>query len=175
MKSWEKDPNLAALNAWEANASFWNERMGEGNDFVNILEWPAIERLLDIQAGERVLDAACGNGLTSRRLAASGAEVTAFDFSPNMITCATERTAKERTQSTPGSIDYYVLDATDEAALVRLGESSFDAALCNMAMFDMAEIDPLLRAIYHLLRPGGRIRFLDRASMLQQFHYGANG
>lgn len=23
--------------AWNANASFWDERMGEGNDFVNVL------------------------------------------------------------------------------------------------------------------------------------------
>jgi hypothetical protein len=41
--------------------------MGEGNDFVEVLIWPATERLLDITSGDRVLDIACGNGLTSRQ------------------------------------------------------------------------------------------------------------
>jgi hypothetical protein len=51
------------------------------------------------------------------------------------------------------------LDATDEAALLALGEGTFDAAICNMALFDMAEINPLMRALTQLLRPGGRFVF----------------
>ena len=47
----------------------------------------------------------------------------------------------------------------DEAALLALGEGQFDAALCNMALFDMAEIEPLMRALARLLRPGGRFVF----------------
>lgn len=62
--------------------------MGEGNDFVNMLEWPAIERLLQPRKGERLLDIACGNGLTSRRLARTGADGLAFDFSETMIAIA---------------------------------------------------------------------------------------
>jgi hypothetical protein len=27
--------------AWEQNAAFWDERIGEGNDFVELLIWPA--------------------------------------------------------------------------------------------------------------------------------------
>ncbi len=66
------DPNAEARRAWQANAAFWDERMGEGNDFVNLLVWPAAEPLLALRPGERVLDVACGNGLTSRRMAAAG-------------------------------------------------------------------------------------------------------
>jgi 2-polyprenyl-3-methyl-5-hydroxy-6-metoxy-1,4-benzoquinol methylase len=145
--------NDQAQKAWEANAAFWDERMGEGNDFVNILEWPAIERLLAVQPGERVLDAACGNGLTSRRLAALGTQVTAFDFSANMIAYAKERS------SASDNIQFHVIDGTNETALIALGEGLFDAALCNMALFDMAEIDPLLRALSRLLKPKGRFVF----------------
>jgi SAM-dependent methyltransferase len=140
--------------AWETNADFWDQRMGEGNDFVNILEWPAIERLLELKTGERILDIACGNGLTSRRLAAMGAQVTAFDFSANMIDYA-----KKRSNGAVSSLRFQVIDATDEAALLTLGEGTFDAALCNMALFDMAEIDPLLRSLTRILRPGGRFVF----------------
>ena len=150
--------------AWNQNAAFWDTRMGEGNDFVEVLEWPAIERLLALRPGERILDVACGNGLTSRRMAAMGAQVVAFDFAEEMIAHAIERTtapstAQSGTAGYAGRIQYRVLDATDEAALLALGEGQFDAALSNMALFDMAEIGPLVRALPRLLRPGGRFVF----------------
>jgi 2-polyprenyl-3-methyl-5-hydroxy-6-metoxy-1,4-benzoquinol methylase len=140
--------------AWNKNAAFWDERMGEGNEFVEILVWPATERALDLRAGERVLDIACGTGLSSRRLAAKGAEVVAFDLAEDMIA-----RARARSHLNSERIQYSVLDATDEAALLALGEGRFDAALCHMALFDMAELSPLMRAIGKLLRPGGRFVF----------------
>ncbi|HEY4363975.1 MAG TPA: class I SAM-dependent methyltransferase [Bryobacteraceae bacterium] len=145
-----EDENTQAKSAWEANAAFWDERMGEGNDFFETLLWPAVERLLRPVAGERFLDIACGNGLTPRRLAKAGASVVAFDGSPAMIARARERAGA-------GEIDYRVLDARDRGALLALG--AFDGALCNMALMDMAEIGPLLGALPVLLKPGGRFVF----------------
>lgn len=154
MSDWKSEYNDSVRQAWDHNAAFWDERMGEGNDWVETLTWPASQRLLDLQPGERVLDAACGNGLTSRRIAALGASVVAFDFSPEMIAHARQRTKPEH-----NAIEYHVLDASDEDALLALGENSFDAALCAMALFDMTEIEPLMRAMARLLRPGGRFVF----------------
>jgi 2-polyprenyl-3-methyl-5-hydroxy-6-metoxy-1,4-benzoquinol methylase len=146
--------NEETRRAWEENAAFWDGRMGEGNDFVEVLLWPAMERLLEIVPGERVLDIACGNGLTSRRMAALGAKVVAFDFAPAMIEHARRRTTKHADR-----ISYHVLDGTDTAAMLTMGEGEFDAALCQMALFDMAEVEPLMRALNRLLRPGGRFVF----------------
>ena len=151
-----QDANKETRAAWNENAAFWDRRMGEGNDFVEFLVWPATERLLALRPGERVLDVACGNGLTSRRLALLGAEVVAFDFAEEMIAFARQRTEGLKYAE---QITYHVLDATDESALLRLGVGTFDAALCSMALFDMAEIGPLMRALARLLRPGGRFVF----------------
>jgi len=147
-----EDENAQAKSAWDANASFWDERMGEGNDFFETLLWPSVEKLLRPAAGERLLDLACGNGLTSRRLAKAGASVVAFDGSPAMIALARQR---------PGAteIDYRVLDATDREALLGLGAGAFDGALCNMGLMDIAEIEPMMRALAVLLKPGGRFVF----------------
>lgn len=146
--------NEETRDAWNQNAAFWDERMGEGNDFVEVLIWPATERLLELHPGERVLDIACGNGLSSRRMAAMGADVVAFDFAEEMIVHARERTTEQVER-----IEYFVLDATDEAALLALGERQFDAAICNMALFDIADIQPLMHALARLFRPGGRFVF----------------
>jgi len=144
------DPNQFTREAWDANAEHWDSRMGdEGNDFFNILCWPIIASFLDVQPGQHVLDIACGNGLTSRRLAALGAKVTAFDFSPNLI-------ERAKVRPNPDSrIEYHVVDATDEEALLKLGERKFDSALSNMALFDMPEIEPLFRMLPKLLKPNG--------------------
>jgi 2-polyprenyl-3-methyl-5-hydroxy-6-metoxy-1,4-benzoquinol methylase len=146
------DENTQAKDAWNQNAEFWNERMGEGNDFFNILLWPAIEGLLKPQQGEQLLDIACGNGLTSRRLASAKARVTAFDSSAAMIAIAAGH-------PDPLNIDYRLVDATDPEALADLGARAFDGALCNMALMDMAEIEPLMIALAILLKPGGRFVF----------------
>jgi 2-polyprenyl-3-methyl-5-hydroxy-6-metoxy-1,4-benzoquinol methylase len=146
--------NAESRQAWNRNATFWDERMGEGNDFVEVLIWPTAEKLLALQPGERVLDVACGNGLTSRRMAALGAEVVAIDFSERMIAHARQRTVVQADR-----IRYSVVDATDGDALLALGPHSFDVALCNMALFDMADIAPVMRALRRLLRLGGRFVF----------------
>jgi 2-polyprenyl-3-methyl-5-hydroxy-6-metoxy-1,4-benzoquinol methylase len=144
------DPNQFSREAWDANAEHWDSRMGDdGNDFFNVLCWPILASFLDPKPGQHLLDIACGNGLTSRRLAALGANVTAFDFSANLI---------ERAKARPNLkslISYRVLDATDEEALLTLGEHQFDSAISNMALFDMPEIEPLFRVLPKLLKPNG--------------------
>jgi SAM-dependent methyltransferase len=141
-------------DAWEKNASFWDDRMGEGNDFVEVLIWPPTERLLNLEAGESVLDIACGNGLYARRLASKGAQVVAFDFSEEMV-----QHAIRRTQDVSHQIEYMVMDAIDESALRSLGDRKFDAAICSMALFDIADIVPLFRALGHILKKDGRFVF----------------
>ncbi len=137
--------------AWEANASAWDAKMGDtGNDFFSVLEWPAILRLLGAGRARSILDIACGNGLTSRHLAGLGATVTAFDFSARLI-----ELARKRSVHAAPPIAYHVLDATDEHALrTALGPvGPFEAAVCNMALFDIADIEPLFRVLPDVLRP----------------------
>jgi 2-polyprenyl-3-methyl-5-hydroxy-6-metoxy-1,4-benzoquinol methylase len=148
----DESENSHAQQAWNANAQFWDERMAEGNDFFNILVWPSVEKLLRPVAGDRLIDVACGNGVTSRRLRKAGASVTAFDFSEAMINLARKRDG-------PPDIDYRIIDATNREALLDLGVGAFDGALCNMALMDMADIDPLMNALASLLRLNGRFVF----------------
>src|SRR5688500_449378 len=102
---------------WDAKADYWDERMGEGNLFHRVLIGPTCERLLHIQRGELVPDIACANGQFARRLARLGARVVATDFAPRFLDRARERTAKHA-----DAIDYRLVDATDEAQLLALGE-----------------------------------------------------
>jgi len=140
--------------AWETNAAWWDEYFKDGNNFHLTLVAPPTERLLGVRAGETILDIACGNGAFSRRMAQLGASVVGFDFSVSFIDCARARTVEYADR-----IDYHVIDATDCGAMLALGDGRFDAAVCTMAIMDMAEIEPLAEVLPRLLAPGGRFVF----------------
>ena len=128
--------------------------MGEGNDFVRVLIGPSVERLLKPVAGEHVLDIACGNGNYCRWLADLGLTAVGVDLSSVFVERATERSGEYGDR-----IRYAVLDATDGDALADVVGAPFDAVMCNMAMMDMAEIDPMLQTLPKLLKPEGRFVF----------------
>jgi 2-polyprenyl-3-methyl-5-hydroxy-6-metoxy-1,4-benzoquinol methylase len=139
---------------WDAKAAFWDEQMGEGNQFQLELIGPAVERLLAVRPGERILDVGCGNGVSSRRLARLGAHVVAIDTSSRFL-----ELARSRSEELSNRIEYRLVDAADEEELLALGEGHFDALVCNMVLMDMPVIDPLARAARRLLAPGGRFVF----------------
>ena len=140
------------LAAWEANAEFWDNYMGDkSNAFFNHLVCPNTDVLLEIKPGDFVLDIACGNGNYSERLALQGAKVIAFDYSAKMI-----EHAKKRRAHVSDNVSFHVCDATDYAALLSLQQGSpFDKAVSNMAVMDIADIAPLFKAVYHILSETG--------------------
>ena len=149
------DADERAHEAWDALAEYWDEQMGErGNAFHQLLIGPNVERLLEIEPDQRVLDLACGTGYFLRRLIDLGVEVVGADFSAEML-----KQARQRADAAGVELDLRQVDATDEAALLALGEGEFDSVVSNMALMGMAEIEPLMRGVARLLRPGGRFVF----------------
>ena len=148
-------PDLSEDNRrrWNANARWWDDRIGDGNDFQALLIEPATERLLAIHEGDIILDAACGAGRFARRIADRGATVVAFDYSGEFVARARERTP------TTARITYHSLDAADPGSLMTLGAARFDKAVCTMGLMDMPEIGPLFATLPRLLKPGGSFVF----------------
>jgi len=147
--------NEEGRELWNQKAAFWDELHGDyGNKFHRWLVEPSALQLLELAPGEAVLDAGCGNGALARRLADLGARVTAFDFSDELI-----RLAEGRNPTGDAGVQYLVMDATDENALLQLGAGRFDAITCTMTLMDLPTVAPLFRAAARLLRDGGRFVF----------------
>jgi ubiquinone/menaquinone biosynthesis C-methylase UbiE len=140
--------------AWERLAEWWDDKIGDGNEFQDYLIQPATERMLALKPGEQVLDIACGAGRFARRMASMGAVVTAIDQAERFL-----NRARERTKENKDRIEYLKLDAADRAAILLLGKGRFDAAVCTMALMDMSSITPLVSALPVLLNPQGRFVF----------------
>lgn len=143
-----------AQERWEQIADWWDDTIGDGNATQDQLVEPNQMELLDLKPGERVLEPACGAGRFARRMASAGAEVIAFDQSANFIA-----RARKRAQGATGSMTFHIVNAADEAAVLKLGEGDFDAVVCTMAIMDMPEIEPMAAWLPRMLKPHGRFVF----------------
>jgi ubiquinone/menaquinone biosynthesis C-methylase UbiE len=143
--------NDEVRSAWDTLAAFWDERVEAGRTWQRTVIQPSVERLLQLETGEDILEIACGNGGFARRMSELGGRVLATDFSEAML---------DRARSHGGDVEYQLADATDAKALTSLGEpGSFDAVICNMAIMDMESIEPMVTAAAVLLKPGARFVF----------------
>ena len=110
-------------------------------------------QLLELRAGDTVLDVACGPGNTTRTLvAAVGADGLAVgvDSSATML-------AKAVRDTPPGSpIGYVRADAVD----LPFDDGTVDAVSCYGALYLMDDPFGALREMIRVLTPGGRIAVL---------------
>ncbi len=144
------------IESWETNAEFWDEQMGdESNYFHCDIVRPNVEKLLEINENDLVLDIACGNGNFSQRMANQCAKVTAFDYSSKMIELAIKRRS-----DVLDKVDFKICDATSYEDLMKLkGEKLYTKAVANMAIMDISKISPLFKAVFDMLECNGRFVF----------------
>jgi trans-aconitate methyltransferase len=115
------------------------DRYARNARFVSDLGAPVVE-LLAPQAGERILDLGCGDGVLTAKLAAMGCHVIAVDASSAQIAAAQKLGVEAR-----------VVDAE------RLNfEAEFDAVFSNAALHWMRNPDSVIDGVWRALRPGGR-------------------
>jgi SAM-dependent methyltransferase len=83
-------PDSVSLNSYEEMAEYYFHDVDQ-KPFNAYYERPATLSLLPDVAGKKVLDAGCAAGWYTQWLLENGAEVTALDFSPNMIEMTQKR------------------------------------------------------------------------------------
>ncbi len=118
--------------------------------------------LVEPRPGMRVLDAGCGRGNTTARLAEAGCDALGIDMLPENVSAA-----RARYGGTPGA-RFAAADATRlpaEADGVNLGDGSFDAVHCLEVAFHFGAKGrrDFLAESYRVLRPGGRLVLVDFA------------
>jgi ubiquinone/menaquinone biosynthesis C-methylase UbiE len=132
---------------WGKVAEWYDDLVGEsGSEYHREVVLPGVVRLLAPQAGERVLDVACGQGVLCRLLRERGAEVTGVDAAAELVRAARERG--------PADIAYHVADARE---LTFLPADHFAAASCVLAIQNIHPIQPVFTGVARALRQGGRL------------------
>ena len=107
----------------------------------------ATTRAVAPKPGQRILDLAAGTGASSVALARSGAEVTAGDFSPGMISEGRRR---------HGHVPTVTFVQADAMALP-FADDSFDAVTISFGLRNVNDPRLALREMLRVTAPGGRL------------------
>ncbi|KAK8133803.1 hypothetical protein PG984_005815 [Apiospora sp. TS-2023a] len=153
-------------SSWDANAAHWDESIGQdGNKYWKVLQLPALERLIPRggRPDQKALELATGNGLAARWLASveggGYTSVLATDGSAEMLKHAERRQSSVDGAAAAGTkTAYRQVDVTNSAAFDELladEPAGFDVILLNMAIMDIADLNPLAKALPKLLKPDG--------------------
>jgi ubiquinone/menaquinone biosynthesis C-methylase UbiE len=133
---------------WNTVADWYDDLVGDaGSEYHREVVLPGVVRLLALNAGDRAVDIACGQGVLCRILHERGVRVTGVDAAAELVRAARERG--------PADIDYRVGDARE---LGSLPADHFDAASCVLAIQNIHPVQPVFAGAARLLRPGvGRL------------------
>jgi MPBQ/MSBQ methyltransferase len=151
---WGELVNLGYYPAWALPAV----ALGLG-PFQRLLAHKSLA-LVEPRAGLRVLDAGCGRGYTTARLAERGCEVLGLDRLPENV-----RASQAKYGSTSGA-RFAVADVThlpESAGGVALADGTFDAVHCLEVAFHFGPKGraDFLAESFRVLRPGGRLVLVD--------------
>ncbi len=127
-------------------AEYISDQYGEDSSFIRHLLVPRLLAYAGDVAGRRVLDAGCGEGHIARMLAQRGAEVTAIDLAPRLLTIARERD--------PGTSTAYL--AYDLSRPLPQYRECFDLVVSNLVLPDMDDYRGYIATLGDVLKPGGR-------------------
>jgi SAM-dependent methyltransferase len=118
--------------------------------------FPLIAELLceavDLRAGERVLDVACGNGNASLAAARRFCQVTGVDYVPALLERARERAKAEGLEAT-----FQEADAED----LPFADASFDVVLSTCGAMFAPDQEQTASELLRVCRPGGRIGMIN--------------
>jgi len=110
--------------------------------------WRRLAAHAVVRPDERVLDACCGTGDLALAAEQAGGRVTGVDFSRGML----ERARRKSSTVEWVEGDLLALPFEDEA---------FDAATVGFGIRNIPDLEPGLRELARVLRPGGRLACLE--------------
>jgi ubiquinone/menaquinone biosynthesis C-methylase UbiE len=122
-----------------------------------IVEWSLrLAEMVDLRAGERVLDVACGTGDWTRCAAArvgTQGQVVGLDISPEMLAVARRR---HRVDPEAAAIEW----REGSAGALPLSDAAFDVVCCQLGLMFFPDRIAALAEMRRVLVPGGRLALM---------------
>lgn len=116
------------------------------SNVVRQIEWRRILALLVPSNGETVLDAACGSGLLTARIARTGSRVWGVDIAPNSLRAAT---------FTAHALQVVCGFSVQDVTRLAFPDCTFDKLVSSSALEHFGHDELALREMARVLKPGG--------------------
>jgi SAM-dependent methyltransferase len=129
-------------------AGWYKEHLSRDDTYHAKVILPNLRRMLALKNGERVLDAACGEGYFTRSLAPEGASIIGADVSPELIALARGSSPKNTFHAAP----------IEKLSFGKDGE--FDKAFCVLALQNIEHLDEALKEIARVVKKEGEFIFV---------------
>lgn len=125
--------------------AWYVEKLG---NFVDQVETEAALELFSPRSGMTLLDAGCGTGNFSLKLARQGCHVLGVDISPDMLSIARHKAEQEQL-----SIEFLEMDLYD----LHFADHSFDGVFTMAAWEFIKDEERAFAEMYRVLKPGGKL------------------
>ncbi len=146
-----RQPN-AHTSDWGHVCAWYDDLVGQdGTDHHQKIIIPGVLRMLNLVAGQRLLDVACGQGVLCRAAAKEGIRTLGLDMAATLVQAANQR------REYPDLEHYVDGDARNLAACPAAAAGGFDAAACILAIANITPLSPVWQGIYAALKPGGKL------------------
>ena len=129
----------------------------ETNLINSFYEKPTTISLLNIVEGMKVLDAGCGSGVYTEWLIQKGADVTAVDYSKEMLSIAKEKNLPAK-----------FIEANLNYPLDFFEDEKFDLILCPLVIHYIKDLNLLFSEFNRILKPSGIFVFSTHHPFLDQ-------
>lgn len=125
-------------------ASFWYKIRKQKISLNDLIEFPALKKMLPNVKNKSILDVGCGTGETAYYLAEKGALVTAIEPSVYMLDlCKNHK-----------NIRYFLMKAKDIGSF---SKESFDIIICEMVLDNIRNLEKILEILRKVLKKNGHI------------------
>ena len=139
---------IKAATTYNAASDYFDDHACE---FWSIYGQKTVDRM-QLKAGSRVLDVACGSGasaIPAAEMVGTQGQVIGIDIATNLLDIAKSK-ARKRNLS---NVDFQWADMTK----LEFAEASFDAVVCVFGIFFVKEMEQQIGKLWKLVRPGGKL------------------
>ncbi len=131
---------------WDQASRWYDSLVGmSGSDYHQTIVMPGVLKLLELNAGRRVLDLACGQGVFSRFLLEKKIKPEGLDSSEELLRMARAHSVKPITYHLGNAGDGKLLDGQE-----------FDGIACLLAVQNMEKVEPVFQNVARWLKPKGK-------------------
>ncbi len=143
-------PEKKIDTSWGGVAQWYHDTVEDKGSYQKDLILPNLIRLMDVRAGEMILDLACGEGFFSRRFNRLGAKVVASDISKELIEIAKKDKDAQGVQ--------FEVAPADKIPFV--ADASIDKIVIVLALQNIENVPGVFTEVARVLKPGGKLFFV---------------